>query len=815
MKSKSKKLVSFLLRLGCCAAATTAFVGCDKDKAETPDDAFRQAYALYTAYAESNGDTPATYEEWLKAIKGEKGDKGEKGEKGDKGDKGDTGATGAQGAQGEKGQQGEKGDTGAAGKDGKDGQNGQQGEKGDKGDTGVGIAKIEIEYVYENGEQYAIYKIYYTNRTEPQIVKVALPRKVTHIYAKDTCVALSDPSPEIKFGVGYESGKDGEILVTEDMYVVDKVNGYVKPNFNQIGTYSVLVSYQGCTAPANVYVISDGEYIANAQTNLTEMLNELKAFMQAEAPETVAEGTENYKMFAALQQKLDSCGSVTEMKEIAKEIFAFEAKLYADYAETLLNEAFALLSEESRTKYEAEYKQKIAAMKLGGDFNTVASSGEEIDEYLTAIYIKDGGSIENLKAEVWGDLGAKYNAASFKYVEVKSFERSVENLWNNLNGCETLCMILNWKVQKKDVAEQLEKIIAQQQESGVKVDLETYRGNAINSITAAAANFASGLTEEQQTKLGKAITKIGEAADEAALDAAIAEYYALQKSMIGTDYLPSQGGSENPDPENPDEDLERYKNDSLNKMNEQWTELEQQGADVKKYADMFKELCNAVQNAGNAGEVSDYMEKFQNLCSEVAKGIGGGSGEQGGEETPEASLTAEEWNAAMALDFDYSLSFVESGSSGESVTGEYTFCGNLAKEVIGENENYLERDGENYYLYAKQEEKWVKSSTTKESFGLVAPFKISDWLSDKMGEFQYNGSNTFYCDCLKFEIIVSAEGDSQLVIMKNITVIFTEDKKVSSVSCEMSAGSESKEVVRLMMSFDYSKKTIELPQVEE
>ena len=90
MKSKSKKLVSFLLSLGCCAAATTAFAGCDKDKAETPDDAFHQAYALYTAYAESNGDTPATYEEWLKAIKGEKGEKGEKGDKGDTGTAGVT-----------------------------------------------------------------------------------------------------------------------------------------------------------------------------------------------------------------------------------------------------------------------------------------------------------------------------------------------------------------------------------------------------------------------------------------------------------------------------------------------------------------------------------------------------------------------------------------------------------------------------------------------------------------------------------------------------------------------------------------------------
>ena len=63
-----------------------------------------EVYECYVAYAEKNGETPLSYEDWLASIKGERGEKGEKGEKGDKGDTG---------AQGEKG---DKGDTGADGK---------------------------------------------------------------------------------------------------------------------------------------------------------------------------------------------------------------------------------------------------------------------------------------------------------------------------------------------------------------------------------------------------------------------------------------------------------------------------------------------------------------------------------------------------------------------------------------------------------------------------------------------------------------------------------------------------------------------------
>ena len=108
------------------------------------------------------------------SLKGEKGDQGEKGDaftyadftpeqlaalKGEKGDKGDAGEQGPQGIQGEQGPQGPAGADGAQGPAGEQGPQGEPGAKGDKGDPGetgpqglagadgVGIDRVNIEYV--------------------------------------------------------------------------------------------------------------------------------------------------------------------------------------------------------------------------------------------------------------------------------------------------------------------------------------------------------------------------------------------------------------------------------------------------------------------------------------------------------------------------------------------------------------------------------------------------------------------------------------------------------------------------------------------
>lgn len=51
-------------------------------------------YNAYVSEIEKAGETPLSYEDWIKGVSGEKGENGDKGEKGDKGDKGETGDQG-------------------------------------------------------------------------------------------------------------------------------------------------------------------------------------------------------------------------------------------------------------------------------------------------------------------------------------------------------------------------------------------------------------------------------------------------------------------------------------------------------------------------------------------------------------------------------------------------------------------------------------------------------------------------------------------------------------------------------------------------
>ncbi|MDE5789182.1 MAG: hypothetical protein K2H78_02070, partial [Clostridia bacterium] len=122
------KKAKFLFATAAVATAITCAVGCaacgggssadkDKDKAAV--------YQLYVAYAEANGESALTYEQWLESVKGPQGAtgksayevavangfegteaewlaslKGEDGKKGDKGDKGSRGDNGESGADG-------------------------------------------------------------------------------------------------------------------------------------------------------------------------------------------------------------------------------------------------------------------------------------------------------------------------------------------------------------------------------------------------------------------------------------------------------------------------------------------------------------------------------------------------------------------------------------------------------------------------------------------------------------------------------------------------------------------------------------------
>lgn len=126
------------------AVAALGLTACKKQT----DNKNAEIYAIYTeyvAYAESNGEKPLSYEEWLSTIKGEKGDKGDKGDKGEKGENGKDGEKGEKGEKGENGKDGhtpiitigENGNWFIDGVDTKVKAQGEQGEKGESGNDGI------------------------------------------------------------------------------------------------------------------------------------------------------------------------------------------------------------------------------------------------------------------------------------------------------------------------------------------------------------------------------------------------------------------------------------------------------------------------------------------------------------------------------------------------------------------------------------------------------------------------------------------------------------------------------------------------------
>ncbi len=154
---KKTKILVVLTTVAVSAVAALGLTACKKQS----DYRNAEIYAVYTeyvAYAESNGEKPLSYEEWLSSIKGEKGDKGDKGEQGEQGEKGENG------------------------KDGVDGKDGEQGEKGEQGERGVGIEKVEYD-------KDCNLVIYFTDGTQ-QTVKA--PEKHEHTFGEWTAFTAED-----------------------------------------------------------------------------------------------------------------------------------------------------------------------------------------------------------------------------------------------------------------------------------------------------------------------------------------------------------------------------------------------------------------------------------------------------------------------------------------------------------------------------------------------------------------------------------------------------------------------------------------------
>ena len=185
-----KKIFVGIFGAVCLTCLIFGVIACKFDigKTDNRDKDIVSVYNVYVAYAQENGTTPLSYEEWLKTIKGDKGDKCDTGEKGDKGDKGDSGLNGKDGTNGKDGQDGIdgksayqiwldngntgteadflnrlKGKDGTNGQDGKDGLDGQDGKDGTNGQDGAnGKSAYELykeKYGYSGTEEEWLYDL--------------------------------------------------------------------------------------------------------------------------------------------------------------------------------------------------------------------------------------------------------------------------------------------------------------------------------------------------------------------------------------------------------------------------------------------------------------------------------------------------------------------------------------------------------------------------------------------------------------------------------------------------------------------------------
>ena len=190
------------------------------------------------------------------------------------------------------------------------------------------------------------------------------------------------------------------------------------------------------------------------------------------------------------------------------------------------------------------------------------------------------------------------------------------------------------------------------------------------------------------------------------------------------------------------------------------------------------------------------------------------------QEQASLAVTETEWDTAMALDFNYSFTENVTFAAGTMTIGQ-TVAGNSIKQVTTSNgrasESYFEKDGENYYQYSKKYgesgEKWAKNNISKAQFNSVNEGLIG--YKRKFGNFTFDGTDTYACESMT-SVVSLSETMVQTILIKNIKIKFNADKKVEKVDCIMYSGDkETDNSSVISMTFDYSEKTVTLPQVAE
>ncbi|MDE6442456.1 MAG: hypothetical protein K2L12_06900 [Clostridia bacterium] len=228
MKTKNKVLIA-LLSATCLTAGAFGLVACNNETADNRDQSIVAVYNQYVAYAEGEGQTPLTYDEWLASIKGEKGDKGDKGDQGEKGDKGDKG---------------------------------DQGEKGDKGDTPE-VHTHTYDYAYnaiiaptEDSKGVGSYSC-----TDPEC---------DHIELLELPKALTD-SGEVVIGSNIGDKVSYTVMLNYG-YAWDSVTAVINKDLNAVSKFKISIQgkyYSGAAGDDYLFIESNEEEVVfNGETEL-------------------------------------------------------------------------------------------------------------------------------------------------------------------------------------------------------------------------------------------------------------------------------------------------------------------------------------------------------------------------------------------------------------------------------------------------------------------------------------------------------------------------------------------------------------------
>ncbi len=223
-----KKLTLILTCVMLVCLALAVFTACDITNNDNGDEQILSVYNTYVAQMEEDGETPLSYEQWLKTIKGEKGDKGDKGDKGEKGDKGDAGQNGKDGKDGVTPTieisndgfwviNGTKTEYKAIGLDGQNGTNGANGKDGTNGKDGRGIVSAIIN---EDGDLIITYNDGTSENAGNLIVKNPTINENNKIVFKTFTVEENIVYGKVANGTEYFSFIDEIELVGSASYIV-------------------------------------------------------------------------------------------------------------------------------------------------------------------------------------------------------------------------------------------------------------------------------------------------------------------------------------------------------------------------------------------------------------------------------------------------------------------------------------------------------------------------------------------------------------------------------------------------------------------